>query len=98
MLQRCDRITVFANLPAHRVDDAAWPYKMYVRMHSIRSLPSPIQLRSPGSSEEFRAFCSMSNKVQVYVYDQSNGLAKQLSRMLTGKQIDGVWFVVNLSV
>ncbi|KAH9924254.1 DUF862-domain-containing protein [Epithele typhae] len=29
--------------------------------------------------------------VQLYVYDLSNGLAKQLSRQLTGKQIDGVW-------
>ncbi|KAI0333739.1 DUF862-domain-containing protein [Cubamyces sp. BRFM 1775] len=30
-------------------------------------------------------------KVQLYVYDLSNGLAKQLSRQLTGRQIDGVW-------
>ncbi|KAH9847895.1 DUF862-domain-containing protein [Lenzites betulinus] len=30
-------------------------------------------------------------KVQLYVYDLSNGLAKQLSRQLTGKQIDGIW-------
>ncbi|EMD39905.1 hypothetical protein CERSUDRAFT_81230 [Gelatoporia subvermispora B] len=33
----------------------------------------------------------MSSKVQLYVYDLSNGLAKQLSMPLTGKQIDGVW-------
>ncbi|RPD62239.1 DUF862-domain-containing protein [Lentinus tigrinus ALCF2SS1-7] len=30
-------------------------------------------------------------KVQLYVYDLSNGLAKQLSRQLTGRQIDGIW-------
>ncbi|KIY63395.1 DUF862-domain-containing protein [Cylindrobasidium torrendii FP15055 ss-10] len=31
------------------------------------------------------------NKVKLYVYDLSNGLAKQLSRQLTGRQIDGIW-------
>ncbi|OSD07373.1 DUF862-domain-containing protein [Trametes coccinea BRFM310] len=30
-------------------------------------------------------------KVQLYVYDLSNGLAKTLSRQLTGRQIDGIW-------
>ncbi|KAI8986183.1 DUF862-domain-containing protein [Trametes punicea] len=30
-------------------------------------------------------------KVQLYVYDLSNGLAKQLSRQSTGRQIDGIW-------
>ncbi|KAI0821985.1 DUF862-domain-containing protein [Trametes gibbosa] len=30
-------------------------------------------------------------EVQLYVYDLSNGLAKQLSRQLTGRQIDGIW-------
>ena len=34
----------------------------------------------------------MSYKVQLYVYDLSNGLAKQLSRSLTGRQIDGIWY------
>ncbi|KAI0087719.1 PPPDE putative peptidase domain-containing protein [Irpex rosettiformis] len=29
--------------------------------------------------------------VKLYVYDLSNGLARQLSRQLTGKQIDGIW-------
>ncbi|KAI0074056.1 DUF862-domain-containing protein [Panus rudis PR-1116 ss-1] len=33
----------------------------------------------------------MPTPVQLYVYDLSNGLAKQLSLQLTGKQIDGVW-------
>ncbi|KAH8104592.1 DUF862-domain-containing protein [Cristinia sonorae] len=33
----------------------------------------------------------MSSPVQLYVYDLSNGLAKQLSLQLTGKQIDGIW-------
>lgn len=37
---------------------------------------------------------TMSSPVKLYVYDLSNGLAKQLSMQLTGKQIDGVWFVV----
>ncbi|KAI0345887.1 DUF862-domain-containing protein [Trametopsis cervina] len=31
------------------------------------------------------------SKVQLYVYDLSNGLARQLSRQLTGRQIDGIW-------
>jgi desumoylating isopeptidase 1 len=34
--------------------------------------------------------------VKLYVYDLSNGLAKQLSVPLTGKQIDGIWFGVLL--
>ncbi|KAK0464417.1 PPPDE putative peptidase domain-containing protein [Desarmillaria tabescens] len=29
--------------------------------------------------------------VKLYVYDLSNGMARQLSRQLTGKQIDGIW-------
>ncbi|KAI5122453.1 hypothetical protein M0805_008764 [Coniferiporia weirii] len=33
----------------------------------------------------------MSSPVKLYVYDLSNGLAKQLSLQLTGKQIDGIW-------
>ncbi|KAK2467081.1 hypothetical protein APHAL10511_001339 [Amanita phalloides] len=33
----------------------------------------------------------MSSSVKLYVYDLSNGLAKQLSRQLTGRQIDGIW-------
>ncbi|KAK7690108.1 hypothetical protein QCA50_006756 [Cerrena zonata] len=33
----------------------------------------------------------MSLPVQLYVYDLSNGLARQLSLSLTGKQIDGIW-------
>ncbi|THH11667.1 hypothetical protein EW145_g508 [Phellinidium pouzarii] len=33
----------------------------------------------------------MSFPVKLYVYDLSNGLAKQLSLQLTGKQIDGIW-------
>ena len=37
-------------------------------------------------------------KVQLYVYDLSNGLAKQLSRQLTGRQIDGIWCVEFISV
>ena len=34
------------------------------------------------------------NIVKLYIYDLSNGLARQLSRQLTGKQIDGIWFVI----
>jgi hypothetical protein len=31
--------------------------------------------------------------VQLYIYDLSNGMARQLSRQLTGRQIDGIWQV-----
>ncbi|KAF9651564.1 DUF862-domain-containing protein [Thelephora ganbajun] len=31
------------------------------------------------------------SRVQLYIYDLSNGLARQLSLSLTGKQIDGIW-------
>ncbi|KAL7418862.1 hypothetical protein Q5752_006546 [Cryptotrichosporon argae] len=31
------------------------------------------------------------SRVQLYVYDLSKGLAKSMSLMLTGKQIDGIW-------
>jgi desumoylating isopeptidase 1 len=33
----------------------------------------------------------MTHPVKLYVYDLSDGLAKQLSLQLTGKQIDGIW-------
>ncbi|KAJ6584791.1 PPPDE putative peptidase domain-containing protein [Mycena capillaripes] len=33
----------------------------------------------------------MGSPVKLYVYDLSNGLAKQLSAQLTGRQIDGIW-------
>ncbi|KAG6856278.1 hypothetical protein H0H87_005888 [Tephrocybe sp. NHM501043] len=33
----------------------------------------------------------MSTPVKLYVYDLSNGMAKQLSQQLTGRQIDGIW-------
>ncbi|KAF9046669.1 PPPDE putative peptidase domain-containing protein [Panaeolus papilionaceus] len=29
--------------------------------------------------------------VKLYVYDLSNGMARQMSRQLTGRQIDGIW-------
>ena len=31
--------------------------------------------------------------VRLYVYDLSNGLARQMSLQLTGRQIDGIWRV-----
>ncbi|KAF8517353.1 thioredoxin family protein [Hysterangium stoloniferum] len=31
------------------------------------------------------------SQVQLYVYDLSNGLARQLSLQMTGRQIDGIW-------
>lgn len=33
----------------------------------------------------------MSTPVQLYVYDLSNGLARQMSMQLMGRQIDGIW-------
>ncbi|KAJ3574479.1 hypothetical protein NP233_g1745 [Leucocoprinus birnbaumii] len=33
----------------------------------------------------------MSATVKLYVYDLSNGMARSLSRQLTGRQIDGIW-------
>ncbi|KAF4617546.1 hypothetical protein D9613_005689 [Agrocybe pediades] len=33
----------------------------------------------------------MTSPVSLYVYDLSNGMARQLSLQLTGKQIDGIW-------
>ena len=35
----------------------------------------------------------MSTPVKLYVYDLSNGMARQLSLQLTGRQIDGIWSV-----
>lgn len=31
------------------------------------------------------------SKVQLYVYDLSNGVARQLSQQLTGRLIEGIW-------
>lgn len=33
----------------------------------------------------------MSEPVKLYVYDLSQGMARSMSRQLTGKQIDGIW-------
>ncbi|KAF8221391.1 DUF862-domain-containing protein [Tricholoma matsutake] len=33
----------------------------------------------------------MAVPVQLYVYDLSNGMARQMSRQLTGRQTDGIW-------
>ncbi|KAK4511413.1 uncharacterized protein ATC70_012628 [Mucor velutinosus] len=33
----------------------------------------------------------MSESVKLYVYDLSQGMARSMSRQLTGKQIDGIW-------
>lgn len=33
----------------------------------------------------------MSYPIRLYVYDLSQGMAKQMSLMLTGKQLDGIW-------
>ncbi|KXN84609.1 Desumoylating isopeptidase 1 [Leucoagaricus sp. SymC.cos] len=33
----------------------------------------------------------MSSPVKLYVYDLSNGMARSLSRQLTGRQINGIW-------
>lgn len=41
---------------------------------------------------------TMSSKVQLYVYDLSNGMARQLSRQLTGRQIDGIWLAFHISL
>ena len=38
----------------------------------------------------------MSSPVKLYVYDLSNGLARQLSLQLTGRQIDGIWYVLSV--
>lgn len=32
------------------------------------------------------------SQVQLYVYDLSRGMAKSMSLMLTGKQLDGIWY------
>jgi hypothetical protein len=36
----------------------------------------------------------MSSPVELYVYDLSNGMARQLSVQLTGRQIDGIWYTL----
>jgi hypothetical protein len=40
----------------------------------------------------------MAVPVQLYVYDLSNGMARQMSRQLTGRQIDGIWYVFATSI
>jgi hypothetical protein len=39
----------------------------------------------------FILYLIMSSPVELYVYDLSNGMARQLSVQLTGRQIDGIW-------
>ena len=38
----------------------------------------------------------MTSPVELYVYDLSNGMARQLSAQLTGRQIDGIWYPPNV--
>ena len=40
----------------------------------------------------------MSSPVELYVYDLSNGMARQLSAQLTGRQIDGIWYSLVLII
>lgn len=40
----------------------------------------------------------MSSSVELYVYDLSGGMAKQLSRQLTGRQIEGIWCVFSFNI
>ena len=35
----------------------------------------------------------MSAPVKLYIYDLTNGMARQLSLQLTGRQIDGIWLI-----
>jgi len=37
------------------------------------------------------------SSVQLYVYDLTNGMARQLSRQMTGRQIDGIWYAVAIN-
>jgi len=48
---------------------------------------------SPESRPDYFSFLLtiMSSPVELYVYDLSNGMARQLSAQLTGRQIDGIW-------
>jgi hypothetical protein len=42
----------------------------------------------------FILLITMSSPVELYVYDLSNGMARQLSAQLTGRQIDGIWYTL----
>lgn len=33
----------------------------------------------------------MAQEVELYVYDLSNGMARQMSMQMTGKYIEGIW-------
>jgi hypothetical protein len=61
--------------------------------------PSPIKYSYTLVSPQYSTIIDhlflepMSTPVKLYVYDLSNGMAKQLSRQLTGRQIEGLWFV-----
>ncbi len=35
----------------------------------------------------------MSTKVELYVYDLSNGLATTMGPMLIGRPLEGIWYV-----
>lgn len=43
-------------------------------------------------SRQTLSLSSLMSRVQLYVYDLSNGLARQLSLSLTGKHIYGIWY------
>lgn len=72
---------------------------MFVREYSGKShiaCASPLSLRHLLGGYLHRTSTSsatMSSPVKLYVYDLSNGMARRLSLQLTGRQIDGIWFV-----
>ncbi|KAG8910324.1 hypothetical protein FRC01_006394 [Tulasnella sp. 417] len=63
-------------------------------------MPKLNEVSGPGSSDDPRMWAatgtplqdeSMGYPVKLYVYDLSNGMARNMSFQLTGKQIDGIW-------
>jgi hypothetical protein len=46
------------------------------------------KLNRPLGTSKYR----LMSEVKLYVYDLSNGMARQLSQQLTGRQIDGIWY------
>ncbi|KAI9315991.1 PPPDE putative peptidase domain-containing protein [Dichotomocladium elegans] len=59
--------------------------------NAINACTFLIQPKSTFLLEIFPLATMSGEKVKLYIYDLSKGLARQMSMSLTGKQIDGIW-------
>ncbi|GJJ15677.1 hypothetical protein Clacol_009955 [Clathrus columnatus] len=72
----------------YHVKDLPYPYTSKAQFEKVMETPVGVEWNS---RDTFQKQTLPRVLKKLYVYDLSNGLARQMSRQLTGKQIDGIW-------